>query len=222
MTPDSTARCARHPDRPSLVTCGRCGAFACDACRFDARCTTCVRTELAATPGFERSARWAMRGAWGGAALTGLVGLGASSSGSGSALVPLVVLANLVLVALVLAWQAATLRRAAVLGRAGGLSVGRATTMWLVPGLNLLGPPLVFRRWAKAAGVPALPMINGWWGLWLFALVVVVAGRDAESPDRVFGFAGGLFAMGDAFLAMLIVAFTHAQQAAEARLDTPR
>ncbi len=36
------AQCPNHPDQPALLTCARCGTFACEACRSPANATLCV------------------------------------------------------------------------------------------------------------------------------------------------------------------------------------
>lgn len=67
------ARCAVHADERAMVSCARCGAFACAACAVDGvRCATCVTKEgIVDEP---RASRWWLLGALPLLAL-GLVGL---------------------------------------------------------------------------------------------------------------------------------------------------
>lgn len=56
MTPAAEARCAVHPDVPSVGTCARCGVFRCAACSVGLICRPCLRLELSALP---RTSGWA-------------------------------------------------------------------------------------------------------------------------------------------------------------------
>lgn len=59
----SDARCAVHDDERALVSCARCGAFACAACAVDgARCASCVTKEGVAEGHARDALRWGAGG----------------------------------------------------------------------------------------------------------------------------------------------------------------
>lgn len=75
--------------------------------------------------------------------------------------------------------------RAAQMCDLSGRAVGRVLTAWLVPGVNLIAPPLVADRVRRDAGPPPGPrwraLLWGWWlsSLAALALVLLPAGDTA-------------------------------------------
>lgn len=128
----------------------------------------------------------------------------------------------LAVAALWLPWQHAAHRRLAdrLDGRVAEPRSGLLA--WVVPGVNLLAPPLVLAALLRAAGRRAAALLAGWWVAWLAAIALAVVGTanpdslaDQRLPDGL-AMIGDILALAAAVAAIGVVrALTEVAAAAQ-------
>ena len=170
--------CPQHPEREAVLTCVRCGRYACTACeRGEGRCGECAHLSALEVPDSRARARRAtvLQYVSGGTSLLILLYdlllrpelKGRQQDVAEYAMLGLAFIVALTAQVCLLMWVHRVVRQLKALGSDLGMTPARAVWMWLIPVINWWKPYGVMRDIAERLGgmsfVASLPL-QLWWG----------------------------------------------------------
>ncbi|MGE6758271.1 DUF4328 domain-containing protein [Corallococcus interemptor] len=233
----SQPMCPQHPEREAVLTCVRCGRYACAACeRGEGRCGECAHLSALEVPDSRARARRAtvLQYAAAGAALVGLLfnllllpelkegGEFHRLAVRGMLLLGLVI--GIASQVTLLMWVHRVVRQLKALGAGIGMSPAGAVWVWLIPLLNWVKPYQLMRDIAEKLGgarfVALLPL-QWWWAAGLLSRILekvearLMAGEDTTNGDMV-GLLSSVCAVAAALLCVQVI------KEIQARLDMRR
>ncbi|RKH48859.1 DUF4328 domain-containing protein [Corallococcus sp. AB050B] len=211
----SRPMCPQHPEREAVLTCARCGRYACSGCvAGEGRCRECLRLSALEVPDSRARARRAtvLQYAQVGTSLVGvLFGLLVRPEIEGQARLQYVAENSFLFLVFVvtlaekisfLMWVHRVVRQLEGLGMDIGRSPAGAVWMWLIPFISWWKPYGVMRDIAERLGgmrfVASLPL-QWWWTSHILALLLdrVESGltsRPSAAVDNTAGTVMGVLA----------------------------
>lgn len=237
----SQPMCPQHPERVAVLTCARCGRYACSSCeRAEGRCRECGRLAALEVPDSRARARRATVTQYALVA-TSVVGLlfhllvvpeleGQKRTQALAEYGLLLVVLGVTLVERVcfLMWVHRVVRQLEALGADIGRSPASAVWMWLIPFLNWVKPYQVMRDIAeRVGGIPfavSLPL-QWWWASNVLARILdrvdsTLDSRGGAMVDNTASLAVGLLSsvciVGTSLLCVQVI------KEVQARLDQRR
>lgn len=230
--------CPAHPEQVAVLTCARCGRYACLDCEAgDGRCLECAALGLTGVPS-SRAAAWGamLFLGWNGAiAVVGILAYGLQLFGMGfglspeaaervNALVPVLEwVEKLGAPILFLLWMFQVVRQVESWGGRVGVSPAGAVGTWFIPVVALYKPLHVMQaievELRRRAPDLSLPLVT-WWGLFMTSrLMGVLVDKLLSRPGTVGAIVNSLILFTSLVAAALCI---HIVRAMQAELDALR